>query len=191
LTSITVDAANPNFASQGGMLYNKAMTTLIRAPIAGITGSFTVPNSVTTIDQGAFHGCTGLTSVTIGNSVTDISAQAFMGCTGLTSVTIPDSVTNIGSSAFRGCTGLTSVTIPDSVTNIGSFAFMDCAELTSVTVLRATPPTLEMGWNGTWITWTFLNTHADLQIFVPAGSVEAYKTAEHWSEHASRIFAIP
>ena len=65
-------------------------------------------------------GCKG---TVIPDSVTSISDYAFYGCTELTSVTIPDSVKSIGNYAFYGCTGLTSVTIPDSVTSIGNHAF--------------------------------------------------------------------
>ena len=68
-----------------------------------------IPNSVTSIGNYAFYGCSGLTSVTIPNSVTSIGEYAFKGCSGLTSVTIPNSVTNIGSCAFDGCSGLTKV----------------------------------------------------------------------------------
>ena len=92
----------------------------------------TIGNSVTSIGDGAFLGCTGLTSVTIGNSVTSIGFQAFYNCTGLTSVTIPDSVTSIGSYAFEYCTGLTSVTIGNSVTSIGYSAFSGCTGLTEI-----------------------------------------------------------
>ncbi len=87
----------------------------------------TIPNSVTSIGNSAFSGCTGLTSVTIPNSVTSIGSSAFSGCSGLTSVTIPNSVTDIGSSAFSGCSGLTSIEIPNSVTSIGSSAFSGCS----------------------------------------------------------------
>ena len=69
------------------------------------TGSVTIPESVT---------CSGKTY-----SVTSINQSAFYGCTGLTSVEIPNSVTSIGSNAFRGCSGLTSIEIPNSVTSIG------------------------------------------------------------------------
>ena len=93
-----------------------------------------IPNSVTSIGDYAFRGCSGLTSVTIGNSVTSIGAEAFMGCSGLTSVTIPNSVTSIGDYAFSYCSGLTSVTIPNSVTSIGGGAFYECSVLTSVTI---------------------------------------------------------
>ncbi len=85
--------------------------------------SVKIPNSVTSIGNGAFYGCPSLTSVTIGNSVTSIGHRAFSGCTSLTSVTIGNSVTSIGNIAFCDCTSLTSITIPDSVTSIGASAF--------------------------------------------------------------------
>ena len=132
LTSITVDVNNPNYSSQDGILYNKAKTQIIYIP-QNISGSITIPNSVTSIGN-AFSGFTGLTSITIPNSVTSIGRYAFSGCTGLTSITIPDSVTFIGESAFSGCASLTSITIPSSVTSIGSFAFFGCTGLTSITI---------------------------------------------------------
>ena len=90
--------------------------------------------SVTAIDEWAFYGCPGLTSVTIPNSVTSIGDCAFFGCTGLTSVTIGNSVTGIGGSAFYGCPGLASIVIPNSVTSIGLSAFEGCTGLTSITI---------------------------------------------------------
>ena len=90
--------------------------------------------SVTSIGEGAFSGCRGLTSVTIPNSVTSIGGWAFYGCSGLTSVSIGNSVTMIDCGAFSGCIGLTSVTIPNSVILIGDYAFSDCYELSSVTI---------------------------------------------------------
>ena len=73
----------------------------------------TIPNSVTSIGNYAFYGCSGLTNVTIPNSVTSIGESTFYGCSGLNSVTIPNSVTSIGNYAFYGCSGLTSVMISD------------------------------------------------------------------------------
>ncbi|MBO5865889.1 MAG: leucine-rich repeat domain-containing protein, partial [Bacteroidaceae bacterium] len=107
------------------------------------TGSVVIPESVTyngrtysvtSIGDGTFCNCNGLTSITIPNSVTSIGSSAFSGCSGLTSVEIPNSVTSIGNYTFHGCTGLTSITIPDSVTSIGESAFYYCTKLTSITI---------------------------------------------------------
>ena len=103
-----------------------------------------IPNSVTSIGDSAFLGCSSLTSVEIPNSVTKIGVDAFEDCTGLTSVTIPNSVTSIGERAFDGCSGLTSVTIPNSVTKIGWRAFYGCKGLTSVTIPNS------VTWIGDW-----------------------------------------
>ena len=129
-------------------------------------GALTIPStvtyngntySVTSIDQTAFYGCTGLTSVTIPRTITSIGVNAFYNCSGLTSVTFnADSCTMTGS-IFHGdtnitnftfgnsvrniptmlcyeLTGLTSVTIPNSVISIGDYAFDGCTGLTSITI---------------------------------------------------------
>ena len=67
-----------------------------------------------------------------GDSVTSIGESSFEGCTSLTSVTIPDSVTTIGDRTFYYCSSLTSVTIPDSVTTIGVNAFSGCTKLAEI-----------------------------------------------------------
>jgi len=96
-------------------------------------------------------------------------------------VIINNGVTSIGVDAFRGCTGLTSVTIPNSVTSIGDEAFRGCFGLTSVTI---NAESLESYGNE-----VFYNTHANLKIYVPAGSVNTYKAA--WTAYAAKIKAIP
>jgi hypothetical protein len=133
LSAITVEALNSFYSSLDGVLFDKSQTTLIKCP-EGKAGSFTIPNSVTSIGEGAFGSCTSLTSVTIPNSVTSIGSQAFLRCTSLTNVTIPDSVTSIGNWAFLNCTSLTSVTLGNGVTNIGNWAFYGCNSLTNVTI---------------------------------------------------------
>jgi len=139
LTAIIVNVSNPNYASVDGVLYNKTITTLIQCP-GGKIGDFTIPNSVTSIGDIAFSGCTSLTSVTIPISVTFIGGNAFYHCTSLTSVTIPNSITTIPGYAFYECVSLTSVTIPSSVTYIENGAFRDCASLTSISFLGFVAP---------------------------------------------------
>ena len=130
LTSINVASGNTHYSSIDGVLYNYVQDTLILCPEAKT--SVTIPNSVTSIGNSAFWGCSGLTSVTIPNGVTSIGNSAFGGCSGLTSVSIPNSLTSIGYSAFSRCSGLTSVTLPNSLTSIGDYAFGDCSGLTTL-----------------------------------------------------------
>ena len=117
------------FIYEDHVLFNKNKTTLI-AYIAR-EKNYTIPNSVTTIGEGAFNGCHFLTSIKIPNSVTTIGEGAFDGCKSLTSINIPNSVTTIGKSAFFGCDSLTSINIPNSVTTIGKGAFFGCRNLPS------------------------------------------------------------
>ena len=134
LTAIYVAVDNKNYTSVNGVLFNKDKTALICYPAGKTDKSYNITNSVTSIGDYAFNGCSSLTSVTIPNSVTEIGGSAFVGCASLKSITIPNSVTSIGDMAFYKCSSLTSITIPDSVTSIGSSAFSDCSKLRSITI---------------------------------------------------------
>ena len=72
-------APNSAYSSEGGILYNKDKTTLIRCP-GSKTGSVTLPTSVTTVEDSAFRSCNNLTNVTIPTSVTNIGSFAFREC---------------------------------------------------------------------------------------------------------------
>jgi len=133
LTNIEVDGDNQSFSSTDGILYDKSQTTLICYP-AKKAGDFTMPNSVSTIEDCAFFSCTGLTSITLSNSLTSIKDQAFCDCTGLTSITLPNTLSTIGYYAFQGCTGLSSITLPNSLTSLGQSVFKGCTSLTCIEV---------------------------------------------------------
>jgi hypothetical protein len=121
LTSITVGDNNQNYSSSiDGALFNKTKTKLIQFP-CGKVGSYTIPNSVTSIFKYSFQFAK-LTHVVIPNSVADIGEHAFSFST-LSFVAIGNSVTSIDKNAFRGCNALTSIAIPNSVTSIGDNAF--------------------------------------------------------------------
>ena len=109
LTAIDVHPDNPHYSSWNGNLYNKNKTEIIAYAIGKKDSSFTIPDSVTSIGEGAFQDCDFLTSVTIPDSVTSIGEYAFWYCESLTSVTIPDSVTSIGDYAFEYCNSLTDI----------------------------------------------------------------------------------
>ena len=99
-----------------------------------VKGNDGVEYVVTSLGEGCFEGCSGLTSITIPSSVTSLGASCFLGCSGLTYITIPSSVTSLGGGCFWGCSGLTSITIPSSVTSLGASCFDGCSRLTSITI---------------------------------------------------------
>ena len=132
-----------------------------------------IPNSVTSIGEYVFYGCSGLTSVTIPNSVTRIGQNAFQGCSGLTSVTIPNSVTRIGNYAFSECSGLTSVTIGSGVESISMYAFEGCSELLDVYChAEKVPYTKSNAFNDSPTEYATLH--------VPAASIDSYKATAPW-----------
>lgn len=131
LTSITVDENNANYSSADGVLFNKDKTTLIKCPAAK-TGSYAIPNTVTTISSEAFYTCPDLTSISVPSTVTELPYRMLMGCTSLSSVSIPNTITSLGGYVFSGCTSLQTITLPDTVTTLGHGVFYECTALTTI-----------------------------------------------------------
>ena len=171
--------------------------------------SITIPEGVTSIGDEAFSGCTslaefegkfasedgrcliidgvlnsfapyGLTEYAIPKGVTSIGDYAFYGCPSLASLTIGSGVTSTGSYAFADCTSLASVTIGSGVTSIGFCAFDGCSSLAEVYCKPTTPPSGDY--------YMFDNNASGRKIYVPAGSVSAYKNARYWSNYKSYIY---
>lgn len=202
LQSIEVNSNNPVFDSRNNcnaiiktdnnMLIQGCERTIIPDSItsigwnafSGCVGlmSIALPMSLTSIGQDAFHGCTGLTSLVIPERVITIESLAFASCYGLTTIVLPKYLTSIGSQAFASCTSLISIVIPESVTKVGPWSFKRCNKLESITLLSNTPPQ-----GGTEM---FDETNS-CPIYVPAESLNAYKSAQYWCDYASRIEAIP
>ena len=171
-----------------------------------------IPDGVTSIGGGAFFDCRSLTNVFIPESVMFIGVVPFGWCFSLSSfegkyastdglylidqgtmlaaaiggiegdLVLPESVTSIGPFALSLCTNLVNITIPDSVTEIGVSAFFGCSSLVTITVLAHNPP---------YIDDRVFDETNNAPIYVPAQSLNAYKTAEYWSDYADRIQAVP
>ena len=145
--------------------------------------SVVIPSGVTSIENSAFWGCRLLTNINLPSNLTQLGELVFNGCSSLTSIVIPNGITYLENRVFAGCNALTSVTIPSSVTSFSEIVFQGCTSLVNVTVEATTPPTLRYD--------PFYYSPSSLVIYVPAESVEAYKTASYWSTYASKIQAIP
>lgn len=163
--------------------------------------SLTISSSVTTIGDGAFYNCENLPTLIIPSGVTTIPSSMCEGCYYLSNTNIPSGVTSIDVDAYYDCLSLLNITIPASVTSIGDDAFrahnwdteplktmkLNMISNRRVTVLATTPPTLG---TGVFSIQTGEPDVATYPIYVPAESLNAYKTATNWSYYANRIFPI-
>lgn len=133
IESFTVSAENPYLTAIEGVIYNKAKTKVIQCPPKK-EGSYTIPDTVTSIGAYAFAYCSELTEISLPSKLTAISDAAFMYCSGLTDVTIPANVGSIGDSAFSGCANIETVAFNKNTKSIDGYAFSGCKKLKSVTL---------------------------------------------------------
>lgn len=145
--------------------------------------NLTIPESINQIGWMAFEGCIGLKSISIPYGVTLIQSCLFNKCSSLADIELPESITEIKGSAFQGCSSLTRLTIPSSVTSIGDYMFCDCTSLESLILKPLSVPT----GGGDHL---FHNCTNIPEIFVPAESIDAYKSAQYWKSYKDNIFAI-
>lgn len=134
LSSIEVSAANPCLTVQDGILYNKAMTQLIRCPAAGGLTAYTVPASVTELAEGAFASCTSLESIVLPEGMTSIADNAFEGCSALREVTLPSTLKTLNYACFGWCSSLTNIVLPEGTEKLDWSVFASCTSLSSVTI---------------------------------------------------------
>ena len=200
LETLEVEEGNSVYHNEDNCIIQTATNTVV----IGCKNSI-IPNdgSVTSIGNGAFDGCTGLTSITFPSNLTSIGASAFFDCSGLTEVdlSVCTNLSSIGRFAFFGCSvltevdlskctslksigdqvfsdsGLESITLPSSLTKIGYSEFSGCSGLTTIRIEATTPPTLPYDAIPSNVT----------TIEVPSASVDVYKSARGWSSHASII----
>lgn len=165
--------------------------------------SLTIPSSVTSIGYETFSGCKGLTSLRIEDGTQELrldnsglsgcplttlymgrnvpfrsgdpSYSPFSNKKNLSSLTFGSGYTKIPPYTFWGCSSLTSLTFPSQITSIGYDAFYDCNEITAIHCLGGTPPQV--------VDWSLPFSdivYKTATLYVPRGSIEAYKTMYAW-----------
>ena len=193
LEEISVDEGNTVFDSRDGC--NAIIETKSNTLFLGCKNTV-IPSTITTIGDGAFMGCSGLNYIEIPESVTTIDTWAFSDCSSLKQITIPKSLktieygafwgceklqtidfseglTTIGASAFRNCSALKCITLPASLSEIGDECFYASNNLNEVRVHFSSPMSIDEN--------TF-PTRKKATLYVPAGTVSAFKSAQYWKD---------
>lgn len=174
------------------------MQTMAFAGCYGLT-SVTMNDELTYTGGGTFKNCINLKNIDFGKGLKIIGGQSFYNCQSLTSVSLPDNIKKIHDGAFAECINLQKIDFGDGVETIADGAVDGCENLKSVSfgistkkidlsffmcdnveeiICRATtPPEANdlLFWN------SFINTETVL-LYVPAQSIEAYRTTYPWSE---------
>ena len=191
----------------GGVLFDKAKTKLIRYPKGKTGTSYTVPASVrvlgyssfesnstltaialptglTTIEDGALYCCYELKTVNIPSTLTSIG-NAFLGYSKVEDVKIPEGITELDNLFLNNCTKLKTLELPSTFTEHlrGDFC-KNCTALQSVTCMAATPPALGGGaFSGVVL--------AGVTLKVPSASVSAYQSESIWKDFKKPFVALP
>ena len=132
VTAYQVEAGNPVYQAKDGVLFTDQGTTLLAYPAGRTDASYTIPDGVTKIGDGAFLQSSNLTDISLGNQVTYLGTSAFQECNGLRAVTIPDSVTEVGDYTFYSCRNLQSLTFGNGLTSTSYQMFEKCWNLSDI-----------------------------------------------------------
>ena len=153
LQTINVNGSNNYFASYLGVLYNKALTELLRCPegyslTTLLTHDF-YPTALKIIGPYAFENCKLIKEIYLPYGTTTIGRAAFNKCTALTTIQTPGTLTTIGEYAFSGTTALSKFFVNNTnPISIASDAFND-SKRTRLYCKRPTGYRAAKGWN-TW-----------------------------------------
>lgn len=125
---LNLEEDNKYFKISDGILYNIEGTEIIRA--FDLSGAFSIPSTVTSINQYAF-AYSNVTEVTTSENMNKIPDYAFYQCAKLTSITVTEGIETIGNYAFYG-NKLTHVSLPNTLSAIGDHSFLNNKSLTSI-----------------------------------------------------------
>lgn len=151
ITSFNVSIDNPNFSSADGVLFNKNKTTLIKYPSSKENISYTIPESVVTIKDGAFSECKYLEELNLPAEVvlddSECLANKIYYCSKLSKISVASGNKHLvcvdGVIYNEDKTGLLlyplgktdkTFVVPDGVVFIGNYAFYGNEYLEEITM---------------------------------------------------------
>ena len=124
LETIMTASANPNYSVDDcGVLFDKGQTKLIKYPCAASHQSYTAPETVKSVDDGAFAFASALQDIDFPASLTTVGESAFDWCLGLGSVSFPATLRTIGTGAFTTCPSLEDLYFEGNAPTIGDNQF--------------------------------------------------------------------
>ena len=182
---IVPGGSNDYFCSEDGVLYNKGKTKILRYPPAKTDANFTLPSTVTTLEEGVFYGCTNIKRVTNLSQIKTTSGylNEFYNCTGLTTADLRGFTLNIlTTNFFADCTSLETVYLSSKITSLSWACFRKCTALKEIHFASSTPPEI--------VSTSFQNcpvsmSNNQLKFYVPIGSKNAYLNATGTNGFAS------
>jgi hypothetical protein len=165
-----------------------------------------VPDSVTNIGSYAYQNCYCIEKISISANMTQIDSYVFDYNKSVDKIVIPDNIQTVGVRALACCFEATEIIFGSGLKKLDSSS---CFEMINITELNIPAGVTEMSYqalNGFYSLKvlrvnpvsppvvqanTFYNLPSDAVIYVPAGSVDAYKAATNWLQYASQIQAMP
>ena len=178
MTQIDVAEGSSSFLSNDGVLFTANGARLVQYPAAK-GSTYSVPSGTVIIGQDAFY-ISKLSSVLLPNTLRTIESGAFAYSKSLSSTELPESLTSIGNNAFEYCSGLYNVTIPSTLTYMGQQIFNACNNIRGVHSHIETPSDIEEN-NFT------ASVYANAILYVPENSLDLYGTAKGWRNFAKIV----
>ena len=161
----------PSGSNKAYQIIDKSVTNLAAKDLQGATK----------IGAYAFYNCDQLESIVVPTGVTLLDVNCFSGCSSLVSIILPNTLVDV-QGGFFNCSSLTEITFPSSLLYMGGSMFGAMDSLETLRFLSTNPPSIG--------SYTFNSLSRSVRIEVPEESLNAYKTAQYWSNKADQIFAI-
>lgn len=202
LQSFVVSKNNNTYTSEGGILYSKDLTKLVRCPLALYSDEMILGDDILVIESNAFQNCKNIKKFRLPEGLKEIGSSAFDRCT-MEAINVPNSVENIDMFAFQNCTNLKNFAIPTStndvpsfmlaycnsleylyihkdVIHIDSYAFTSAKKLNTIECWIEDISNLDMekGYSGDYN--SFKDINEDCTWHVPEGCASAYKSQPWW-----------